>query len=114
MKKLASLLLVFLLVGCTPTAEVTGPGGLTEEEVETVVFITVERHEDQKAPYIQNVEWETTDEVVDGIKENLINITGEYKWEDDIYKARVLMEKLPNKEFRVIRYQNITTGTQFK
>lgn len=117
MKKLfAVLLLAFLVVGCAPAEvkEEVGAGGYTEEEIETVVFKAVQEYERQKLPYIKKAEWVPTDEVVDGIKKDLYNITGYYEWEDKDYKVRLLMQAFPGKKYKLIRYHNITTGKQLE
>lgn len=115
MKKLASILmLLIIMVGCAERVEETGAGGMTEIQVMSVVYRAVEEYEGQADPTIKTVVWEPTSEVVDGIKSGLYNINSQYVWQDKIFKIRLLLHQLPGKQYKLIRYHNITTGKELK
>ena len=95
MKKLISLLLVFLLVGC-------GSSGLKEYQVEDMVEKTVSKYDGHEAKYIKAT-WNESDDEIYGV-------TASYIFDNKKFNVEMVIE-YDGKGWRPLEYKNAETGT---
>lgn len=114
---LTAVLFVLLLVGCSSDKVLvtTSHGyGITDIQALTMIVNAIEEYDGQSDIKYGDITAEATDEVVDGIKKDLISINFDYTWNGKAHKARMLIHALPAEKYKAVRYQNYTTGTFLK
>lgn len=109
MKRLLAILLVLLMVGCTPKTPpilTTSFGeGVSVIQIEALALKTINSKEKYKVEEIKQFSQYKEDRDLDGITKDLYTIEGKYDKPLN-RKFRIIVQFLPGSQYKVIRYNN--------